>query len=199
MKTQFKITGLFYELQGCKFRKYLDIKKAKTALKSPDLMVIMMNPGSSRAKDGIDNNTIESEAVPDNTQSQIMKVMLSSGLEYARVLNLSDIREPKSNEFYKKMSELESKSIAHSIFDNSRFEDFNDLFVPNTPVIYGWGVSANLKPLALKAISACNISNTYGILKPNTTWAYYHPLPPIYIKQQEWVEKLSRQLIGFHK
>ena len=30
MKTQFKITGLYYEELGFKFRKYLDIKKKKT-------------------------------------------------------------------------------------------------------------------------------------------------------------------------
>ncbi|WP_298288109.1 DUF1643 domain-containing protein [uncultured Lutibacter sp.] len=194
MKNQFKITGLFYELQGYKFRAYLDIKKVKTPLKKPDLMVIMMNPGSSTAIDGIDNNTIESEAVPDRTQSQIMKVMLNTGLNYARVLNLSDIREPKSNLFYKKIAELEAKGIAHSIFETSRLEDFNKLWVSNTIVIYGWGVSNNLKPLALKAILASNTSNTYGILKPNTTWAYYHPLPPIYSKQIEWVNEVSEQL-----
>lgn len=193
MKNQFKITGLFYEIQGYKFRKYLDIKKVKSALKSPDIQVIMMNPGSSRSIDGIDNNTVESEAVPDNTQSQIMKVMLNAGLEYARVLNLSDIREPKSNVFYKKMAELEAKGIAHSIFDDSRKEDFNNLWTPNIPVIYGFGVSIHLKPLALKAILVCNTSNTYGILKPNTTWAYYHPLPPIYSKQVVWVDSVSKQ------
>lgn len=194
MKTQFKITGLYYEIQGYKFRKYLDIKKVKTALKTPDLTVIMMNPGSSKPIDGIDNNSIESEAVPDNTQSQIMQVMLNCGYEYARVLNLSDIREPKSNVFYNKMTELNSKGIPHSIFDENRQDDFNQLWVNNTALIFGWGVSANLKPLALKAIASCNASNPYGILKPNSSWAYYHPLPPIHKKQQEWVQILTEQI-----
>lgn len=193
MKNQFKITGLFYEIQGFKFRKYLDIKKVKSTLKSPDLMVVMMNPGASISRDGIDNNTIESEVVPDRTQSQIMTVMLNCGFNYARVLNLSDIREPNSNKFFKKMAELESKGIAHSIFDDSRKEDFNSLWTPNIPVIYGFGVSIHLKPLALKAIAASNTSNTYGILKPNTTWAYYHPLPPVYSKQLEWVNSINEQ------
>ena len=61
------------------------------------------------------------------------------------------------------------------------------------PVTYGCGFNNYLKPLALKAMKACNSSNPYGILKPNTNWAYYHPLPPIYNKQQEWVEKMSLQ------
>jgi hypothetical protein len=38
MKTQFKITGLYYEIQGYKFRKYLDIQKKNSSQKSPQLM-----------------------------------------------------------------------------------------------------------------------------------------------------------------
>lgn len=47
MKTQFTITGFYYEVQGIKFRKYLDIKTIKPESKTPELMVVMMNPGSS--------------------------------------------------------------------------------------------------------------------------------------------------------
>ena len=193
MKKQFKVTGFYYEELGFKFRKYLDIKKVDTDIRRPDLMVIMMNPGSSRPIDGVDNNTIESLAIPDNTQSQIMKVMLNSNLQYARILNLSDLREAKSNIFYSNLIELKNKGISHSIFDENRQDDFNQLWVNNIPVIYGWGVSDHLKPLALKALAACNASNPYGILKPNSTWKYFHPLPPIYSKQVDWVKALTKQ------
>lgn len=194
IKEHFKITGLFYEIQGYKFRKYLDIKKVETTLKTPDLMVVMMNPGSSRPLNNIDNSNVETEAMPDNTQSQIMQIMQICDFKYCRVLNLSDLREPKSNEFYKKMAELKFKSVAHSIFDKSRKVDFNNLWVSGVPVIYAWGVSDNLKPLALKAMQACNASNPYGILKASTNWAYYHPLPPVYSKQEKWVNIVSQQL-----
>ena len=56
MKNQFKITGFYYEELGFKFRKYLDIKKVSSNCTTPDLMVVMMNPGSSTAIDGIDDN-----------------------------------------------------------------------------------------------------------------------------------------------
>lgn len=193
MKSQFKITGLYYQELGFKFRKYLDIKKNDCDISTPDLMVMLQNRGSSRPIDGIDYNTKESEAIPDRTQSQIMKAMLNTGFEYARVLNLSDLREPKSNEFYKKMVELNSKGIAHSIFDENRQDDFNQLWVNNVTIIFGWGVNDHLKPLALKALAACNASNPYGILKPNSTWKYFHPLPPIYSKQVDWVKALTKQ------
>jgi len=111
MKSLFKITGLFYEIQGYKFRKYLDIQKINSSRKTPDVIAILMNSGSSKPINGIDNASEATEAIPDRTQSQIMQVMLNCGYEYCRVLNLSDLREPKSNEFYKKMAELESKLI----------------------------------------------------------------------------------------
>lgn len=194
MKNQFKVTGFYYEKLGFKFRKYLDIKKVDTDIITPDLAVIMMNPGSSRPVNGIDNNTEESIAIPDRTQDQIMKVMLNSNLQYARILNLSDLREAKSNVFYTRIIEMENKGISHSVFDENRQDDFNQLWVNNVPVIFGWGVNDHLKPLALKAIAACNTSNPYGILKHNTKWAYYHPLPQIYVKQQEWVNIITKQL-----
>jgi hypothetical protein len=194
MKKQYKITGLYYQIQGFKFRKHLDIKNVKSSCKTPDLMVIMMNPGGSYPIDGIDNNTIASEAIPDRTQSQIIQVMQNAGFNYARVINLSDIREPKSNLFYNKIAELNTKGIAHSIFDDTRKEDLSQLWVNTATVIFGWGVSVKLKPLALKAIAACSASNPYGILKANTNWAYYHPLPQIYKKQLEWIETISNQI-----
>ena len=159
MKTQFKITGLYYEIQGFKFRKYLDIQKKNSSRKTPDVIAVLMNPGGSTPVNGIDNSNEAFEAIPDRTQSQIIKVMLNAGFNYARVLNLSDIREPKSNEFYKKMAELNSKGISHSIFDDSRSEDFDQLWVPNVPVIYGWGVSENLKPLAFKSLDMASDSD----------------------------------------
>ncbi|OAD46011.1 DUF1643 domain-containing protein [Polaribacter atrinae] len=194
MKKQYKITGLYYQTQGFNFRKYLDLKNVKLSCKTPDLMVIMMNPGGSYPLDKIDNNTTASEAIPDRTQSQVIQVMQNAGFNYARVLNLSDIREPKSNLFYDKIAELDTKGIAHSIFDDTRKEDLSQLWVNTATVIYGWGVSNKLKPLALKAIAACNASNPYGILKAGTNWAYYHPLPPIHSKQIEWVKEVSKQL-----
>ena len=69
MKNQLKITGLYYQVEEYKFRKYLNIKKVNSGRKTPDLMIVMMNPGSSRPVDGIDNSNKESDAIPNNTQT----------------------------------------------------------------------------------------------------------------------------------
>jgi hypothetical protein len=194
MKSLFKITGYYYQEGGYSFRKYLNIKKLNTNSKQPDLMVVMMNPGSSAPLNKNDNERKITLAKPDNTQNQIMQIMLSGNYKYARVLNLSDLREPKSGIFYNKIKIMDTKGISHSIFDTKRINDFKNLWVNNTTVIFGWGVSTDLKTLALKAICTCNIKNPIGILKPNTNWAYYHPLPPIHNKQKEWVYTISKQL-----
>jgi len=189
MKHQFHITGLFYEIEGYKFRKYLNIKKKNSLKQEPDLMVIMMNPGASRPLDGIDNNIIESEAIPDRTQDQIMKVMTACKFEYARVLNLTDIREPKSQKMFLKLIEMDNKGVSHSIFDARRRNEFDSLFVEKIQVIFAWGVSKNLQELAEQGIKTINIDKPIGLNKEGVEWAYYHPLPQNYKKQIEWVEK----------
>ena len=147
MRNQFYISGLYYEIGEFKFRKYLNIKLKNSIKQRPDLMIIMMNPGASRPLDAIDNNNLESEAIPDRTQDQIMKVMTACKLEYARVLNLTDIRDPKSNQMLLKLTELDQQGIPHSLFDSRRRNEFDALFIKNVPVILAWGVNKKLQKL----------------------------------------------------
>lgn len=189
----FEIVGHFYEISSIKCRKYLDIKRKNTHLSQPDVMVIMMNPGSSYPLDRIDNNQMATAAHPDPTQDQIMAVMNKAGLNYARVLNLSDTRQPSSDKFYKFLNSEVGRTIPHSIFHNLRVVELSSLFQPNVPVIYGWGVNANLEYLARMAINRLSVTSPFGINKSGIEWAYYHPLPRTYSKQTEWVNVVSAQ------
>lgn len=193
MSTKFEVTGLFYESNGYKLRKYLDIKRVDVALNEPDLMVVMMNPGSSYPLDGIDNNSASSEAEPDTTQQQIIKVMDAAAFNYARILDLPDLRTPDSSELYRFLKSEESSAVEHSIFSPNRKFELAQLFVHGIPVVFGWGVNQALIPLAKQAIEALCIDNPLGILKPNTRYSYYHPLPRIYAKQLEWVQHVTSQ------
>jgi hypothetical protein len=193
LSTKFEVTGLFYESNRYKLRKYLDIKRVDVTLNEPDLMVVMMNPGSSYPLDGVDNSSAPSEAEPDTTQQQIMKVMDAAAFNYARILNLSDLRTPDSSELYRFLKSEESITVEHSIFSPNRKSELTQLFVNGVPVIFGWGVNQTLVPLAKLAIEALCISNPLGILKPNTRYSYYHPLPRIYAKQLEWVQHVTSQ------
>ena len=192
MKTNFEISGLFYENKNLLCRKYLDIRRNETITDKPDLMVVMMNPGSSRPEDGNEKNTIASKAVPDKTQDQIMKVMNNCNFNYARILNLSDLREAKSKVFYSKLEEL--KKIPHSIFNDERINDFETVFVKNVPVIFAWGVDKKLEPLAIKAIERINEIKPFGLLKEGTNVSYYHPLPQNYHEQERWCDEITKML-----
>lgn len=204
MRDSFIIKGLFYELAEYKCRKYLDIKRKSStdttdSINIPDLMIVMMNPGSSYPVDGIENNTIESEAIPDRTQDQIMRVMNDSNFNYARVLNLSDLRTPKSPVLYKFLKSEKSSLVAHSIFDAKRKADLDKLFVHNVPVIFGWGVNKSLTCLAKQAIQNIKCDNPIGLKKNDSDVAYYHPLPRVYSDQIEWVNAINGMLAAHRK
>ena len=194
MKTEFDITGLFYKNKDYKFRKYLDIKRKDSNQKMPDLMVVMMNPGSSYPLNGEENGLIPTPTKPDNTQHQIMKVMNVASFNYARILNLSDLRTPDSKELYAFIKSDQSDKVEHSIFAHCREDEFGELFVRNVPVIFGWGVSEALVPLAKQAVEAIGIKNPLGELKVGTENSYYHPLPRNFNEQQKWVQYVLNQI-----
>jgi hypothetical protein len=198
MRENFKITGLFYKKDGYKFRKFLNIIKKNSDKNRPDLMVIMMNPGSSKPLNGNENDKVETKAIPDRTQDQIMRVMEYCKFDFARILNLSDLREPKSSIFYEKIEELEKHKISHSIFDKKRNSDYEELFVKNIPVIFAWGVNEKLSELATTAIKQIGETQPIGLKKNGFDYAYYHPLPQNYLKQKEWVEKISEMIKKAH-
>jgi len=198
MRENFNITGLFYKKNGYNFRKFLNIVRKESSQNTPDLMVIMMNPGSSKPLDGNEDNNSETIAIPDNTQGQIMRVMNRCSFDYARILNLSDLREPKSSVFYKKVDELKRKKISHSIFDKERNSDYEKLFVKNVPVIFAWGVNENLFGLAKMAIELIGKITPIGINKNGYEYAYYHPLPQNYKKQKEWVNEITEMIKKAH-
>ena len=114
---------------------------------------------------------------------------ISFSIEIGRVLNLSDIREPKSEIFYDKIKEMENLNIPHSIFQEVRQDDFNNLWVNNVTVIFGWSVNNKLIKQALDAIEKINIIEPIGIKKVGFKLVFYHPLPPSSNKQKEWVGK----------
>ena len=100
--------------------------------RQPDAVFIMMNPGSSKPLVEV-NNHIRVAAIqklmvslvptkPDTTQYQVMRLMHFRGWRHVRVLNLSDIRSPKSLEFIKRFQRLEAESCfeSHSVFAKAR-------------------------------------------------------------------------------
>ncbi len=190
----FQVYGQFYTSGGYKLRSYLDVCRVGAEQRRPDLMVIMMNPGSSYPLDGIDDSTEPSLTQADTTQRQVMKLMGRSLYQRARILNLSDLRTPDSNALYAFLRSRQSRRITHSIFSPARRKELEQLFVRHVPVVFAWGVNPALLPLARQAVEVLSVDQPLGLLKPGTQYAYYHPLPRDYPRQLEWLRRVKRQL-----
>lgn len=203
MLNKFRVDGLFYNQNLLKFRKCLEIKRKGVELTESDLTVVMMNPGSSRPKDV--DETLATDylnhfvpAHPDATQSQIMRIMDNCNLNYAKIINLSDIRTTDSNKFYK-MINNELKDIEHSIFLEKNRDFLKAYLNPDSIFLLAWGVDKHLTNLAKLAIEMLNslwekeIIIT-GCKHPNNLYGYYHPLPKKNQDQKEWVNKVSNKI-----
>jgi len=190
VKENFKVTGFFYESHGMSFRKYLDVKRIGVLSESPDLVSVMMNPGSSKPVSGDFDGRCDAETIPDATQVQIMKLMDKSALNWVRIFNLSDLIEPKSTILLEKIQEMEKERIPHSIF--TRKQDDIAEFIPySIPVLFAWGVDKRLESLAIQACEQLSKHKIIGLQKEGFPYAYYHPLPQNWGKQLEWLEKIS--------
>ncbi|MBS1652834.1 MAG: DUF1643 domain-containing protein [Bacteroidetes bacterium] len=177
LKQVFSVTGYFYSTGKVKCRKHLNIKLKTSKKKKPDLMVVMMNPGSSKPlNDTPASYNKETPAKPDPTQYKIMRFMLQSNYEYARVLNLSDLIQATSSKFYKSISK-KSKDNNHSIFHPTRTKELKDLFEKNIPTLIAWGVNDDLQPLidlSYKYITT-NSNFFFGYKKEGALDRYLHP------------------------
>ncbi len=176
----------------------------------PDLLVIMMNPGSSRPLD----RHYRSQAVakardinplgqltptrPDNTQYQIMRIMLARDLGHARVLNLSDLRETKSPVFIQRFQSLEHhlEGSAHSLFSPLRTEERRVRMGGDAsiPLLVGWGRHPGLLPLARQCLATLVTNRIVGLEIPGYPGLYAHPSPMMQKAKEAWVNAILQRL-----
>lgn len=160
LRERFSIYGRFYrrrfEGKAFELRSHLEIFEPKQTWRGvidadADLVAIMMNPGASRPTAPPDLNGW-APAVPDRTQYQLMKLALhatSKGwpIRHIRVINLSDLRTPKSGELFATMQTLSDDG--HSVFSTRRREELDRaLGASEVPVLFAWGLADQLKVLA---------------------------------------------------
>lgn len=202
MKTSdFNVSGHYYTLKEDKqdsYRSVLRIQRKSSEQQDYDLVVVMMNPGSSKPliggviqKDWTPRKKkIYSLAKPDNTQYQVMRLMDRLEFNHAAVLNLSDVRISKSREFYQKLSSY--KSDIHSIFSSKRKAELMKYLSGDVPIIKGWGLDKSLVPYAEIADKLLLKYNSHGYEK--VAPLYRHPLPPNIHLQREWLDIIEKQI-----
>ncbi len=224
LKKRFTCYGHFYELlllnsARVKCRSVLEIVDASIpqdhpsviSEMEPDAVVIMMNPGSSHPKDlhHIDEEigyprssaSLRKELVltqPDNTQYQVMRVAIRRGWNHIRVLNLSDLRDPKSGSFLQKVDALSQimGGHVHSMFCAERsIERTHSLKrKTDTPILLGWGQDTGLLPLAEQCMKCLAGEKTRTVPSGIHPLLNAHPSPMLQSKKLQWLETIIREL-----
>jgi hypothetical protein len=219
LKRKFGVFGHFYSVQVApkqlvECRSVLEIveseyapkKSAALSGRTPDAVFVMMNPGSSRPLAAVDNRirvaAIHELAVslvpakPDTTQYQVMRLMHHCGWRHVRVLNLSDLRCPKSGVFFKQFRGLEEDHSfdAHSVFSDRRADELALKLLAGVPVVCAWGVSPHLDPLIDRCrAKLAGATAVRGLRKEGTTNKFLHPLPSLQSQQAEWISRMVEQ------
>ena len=226
LKKRFTCYGHFYELvlmdggrADC--RSVLEIvdssipqdEPSEISLMEPDLVVVMMNPGSSHPMDNRpveerieyprQGDSIRKELVktqPDNTQYQVMRVAVSKGWKHIRVLNLSDLRDPKSGGFLQKVDSLAETmgGHTHSIFCKERSAECAHALKrkTRTPILLGWGQVPGLVSLARQCLERIENESTCTIPSDVHPLLNAHPSPMLQSKKLQWLEDITQALGG---
>ncbi|RAP74378.1 hypothetical protein [Paenibacillus montanisoli] len=218
LKRQYAAKGRFYQIgyqngKNALCRSCLDIFSRNLDIdnQSPDAFIIMQNPGDSVSLEAIDNSfdgpiyrrthprldqlirqTPITMAKPDKTQYQVMRLMHHYGWNYARVLNLGDLRDTVSDSFIKKFLIINDRYL--SIFSGVRNTELFNLIhtIDSKPTVVAWGVDRRLKSLAIQALGAlpdhiCGLSGDHEHL-------FYHPLPRKNEGPRKWLERFISEI-----
>lgn len=204
LRARFAVHGRFYDAdlggQRCALRSHLEI--FDPALAWPDvadaeagLVAVMMNPGASRPLSQPDSGGW-APALPDRTQYQLMKLALGASLRgwpirHIRVINLSDLRTPKSAELFDALDGLDDDR--HSIFSPSRAAELRRaLGSGRAPLLRAWGKAKQLSPLVGLALATLKNGPQLGLTDDGIH--YRHPLPQRFDLQTRWLLDVSSQL-----
>ena len=175
-----------------------------STLNLPDAVVIMMNPGSSRPLEEGDTDSLLTMPLPvgftkplvltqpDNTQYQIMRIMVSKQWNHIRVLNISDLRDPKSPSFIARTQKLAALpgGEMHSLFCKARSAERETMLrrKPGAPFILGWGQNAGLIPLARQCLNRIEGGKIIAVPAGNDPVLTAHPSPMLQSKKEEWLD-----------
>ncbi len=177
----------------------------------PDAVAIMMNPGSSHPIEQGDTDSLLTMPLPagfqkplvltqpDNTQYQIMRIMVSMHWKHVRVLNISDLRDPKSPSFIartQKLATAHSSGATHSLFCKTRTAERETMLSrkPDAPFIIGWGQDSGLIPLAKQCLSCIEGEKIITVPAGNDPVLTAHPSPMLQKKKEAWLEAILQAL-----
>lgn len=208
MNKEFEVKAFFYKREHPAFekynnsdsnswiyRKYANIVNKNSNQTEPQITVIMMNPGSSKSEGDIYDKEVN--ATVDPTMLRIQCLMRRCNLDYARIINLSDLCASNSKVFISLLEDEEIKKLPHSIFSKKREEELMNIINPNSIIIGAWGVGnlgkSSFKKLVEDALKKISNSEIIGQISGDGK-KFCHPLPRSAAQQELWLNEVSTQL-----
>jgi hypothetical protein len=187
-KQQILCEAYFYNSKYSKqtSRKVLHLKKKGCKSKKPNLTFIMLNPGS--ADNEIKKLNEFDKTNPDSTLHKIIREMRKSeNLNWIRVLNLFDVRNPKSSHFFKFLNEAsktnEKYLQEYSIFSDERKGELKEYIQEGDKVYLAWGTNKEKeKHLNLENVMHILTIELKATIINSKSIKFYHPLR----RNSEW-------------
>ena len=180
LRKTYEVKASFYKKNDVTFRNYADIIRKGYNEDKIDAYIIMMNPGSCKPANKIEDSAISPKtsvyipASDDPAQRKVMQLMDNTNFNKVRILNLFDCKEPDSNKAAQMASENYGFPI--SIFSHERRDELNKLTKDDAPYIVAYTVTGlvEYKKLALKFLADKKV---YGVKKDNNDLSYYYLSP----------------------
>jgi hypothetical protein len=114
------------------------------------------------------------------------------------VLNLSDLRDPKSGSFLQKVDALSGiiGGHVHSLFCTERAAELEHALrrKNRTPVLLGWGQAPGLIRLAEQCLDRLEGEPTCTVASDVHPLLNAHPSPMLQSRKLEWLETMIREL-----
>ena len=202
---EFEVKASFYNVRLNDYlfecRNQARIRRKGISKEEYDAVFILCNPGSCKSTSNIREWDPRKDCIPfvtadsDQTQEQIMRLMVIKQWDQVNIINISDICSGNIEEFRRKLSKANRVSFSyHSIFSNERNHELLDIFRLNKgPIIAGWGKRTFMKNELIEVLASDNLKNIKG-WKNATHPYYYHPFLRIPNKNKEWLIKVNEQL-----
>jgi len=161
-------------------------------------VIVIQNPGSRP----ISEVTLGqwTQAKPDQTQLQLMRLMEIMGWNELVIVNLSDLCEGDNIEFLALLKRCEIAGVVHSRFTDNPMSEWSSVIASADRLLYGWGGKKEAQVMA-NAYGLLDLKEMFTIHKKHTIAVWHpvkgypkHPNPWRPAWCEEWCEDMVREL-----
>ena len=204
----FSTSAAFYKLNVNEevflCRSVVEIHRTGFQTDGADALVVLLNPGTCLPLAGTDSVSLLTggverlpllPATPDNTLHQLMRLMERMNWHHLRVINLTDLRTGKFEEYREGQIFMEQYGdVRHTIFSEERRNELVPYMKETSVMIAGWGTKSAIGPAAERAHAILSETGKVYGLDYHKHPLYYHPFPWLKGKCIEWLDAMEEQL-----